>query len=124
MKKYISSILLVLAFINLYGSILLWAPVCDNHMMPCNDTAKVELVLGIFALVFAIESAIFTKNKTFLSIIALGLTMIILTYLNKAGFGICSMEHMHCHTTVWWIYLSGILTIVAGVFRIPMRERK
>ncbi len=125
---------LVLIFTGLIiiGSILIWAPVCENLLelasgnmvhMKCYYTGQASILLSIILIISAIESLI-TKSSHPWTIIAIGITVTIITYTSKLGIGICMKETMSCHGTAIWIRGGGIITVICGFISLFIGTRK
>lgn len=102
----------------------LLAPVCNGLVelktgkmtfMRCHYTGQAELVLGALLLAVGLILLIPKIEKRWLGAVItfIGLAMILIP--QDWAIGICAKDTMACHTTAYWIYAEGILTMILGI---------
>lgn len=130
-SKIISGIVLIINGLLLAIGPYMIFPVCKGKMMtmPCQNTAKAELVTGCLVLVLGVLSLIIKnrRNKILLytSVIIIGLLALLLP---NALTGVCSQIHMTCRslTLPALSIISLALIAIAGlnVFTLCKTESK
>lgn len=98
-SKYLSGIaFIILGLLLAFGPLTIF-PVCKAGMMvmPCQHTAKTELVLGIFVIVVGILLSIIKEVRFRLWLNIAGVLLGILAVLfPNAITGVCSKSNMAC----------------------------
>lgn len=126
------NLILIFTGLIIIGSILIWAPVCENLLelangnmvhMKCYYTGQASILLSIILIVSGIESLL-TKSSHPWTFIAIGIIVTIITFTSKLGIGICMKETMSCHDTAIWIRGGGIITVICGLISLFIGTRK
>ena len=81
--------------------------------MPCHYLKIIAVILGIGLMAISVEGIIKKKVSVFLLIVT-GIVCIWSTIESIGGLHICAMKEMACHTTVVWIRVLGILSVLVG----------
>lgn len=104
-------------------AIFTWAAPCSGQLelangnftaMKCVYTAKAIALISIVLLVVAVEN-IFKKRPAPLAYIVIGLAIILVTFTNAVGIGICVKADMSCHAMALWARIIGGLIMLDGI---------
>lgn len=99
-----------------------WAKPCTKMIdtvqgtemyMSCHYLKIIAVILGIGLMAISVEGIIKKKVSVFLLIVT-GIVCIWSTIESIGGLHICAMKEMACHTTVVWIRVLGILSVLVG----------
>lgn len=131
-KTHYVSILLVLSSICALVGLYVLAPVCTKLVelasgnmtyMKCHYTSQVATIIAIIIFIVGVERMFNSNNFKFL-IISLGLLMIIITLKVPFVPGVCKLNTMACNSTILWIRISGVISIIAGIMDIAIKQNK
>ncbi len=123
-KKLIPGIMLVVAALLMIGAIYIWAPVCSKFLelktgkliyMRCHYSAVAAVILSILMIASAVSTFIMKKNNIIIPVL-LGFFLILVIKDTPLSIGICKKATMECQGTKIWFYISGILSILSGIY--------
>ncbi len=120
---------LLLSLPALLGVIMLltpyvFAPVCDKLIelksgamgfMKCHYTGQAELVLGALLLCVGLMLFLPKIEKRWLGAVVALIGLATILVPQAWVIGICAKDTMSCHTTIWWLYVEGFLTMAFGL---------